>query len=131
MTTEGGQSADPEFHAGPPRSEEETSMETVLLHNGRIAFYLLFVAALLVAYIWDYLRYRGATDDDSRRPANHGAYGLPGFLPCVARHISPRSVSRPFQRTDMDKEAEPIRGGHRPQAPTDPAAARSSRNGRP
>jgi hypothetical protein len=70
IRTEGGQSADPKVHEGLPRTEEEeTSMGTLLLHNGRVEFYLLCVAALVVAFLWDYLRHPTATDN-SRTPAD-------------------------------------------------------------
>ena len=43
-------------------------MGTFLLCDARIEFYLLCVAALVVAYLWDYLRHPSATDDDLRTP---------------------------------------------------------------
>ena len=45
-------------------------MGTLLLHNPWVQFYLLYVAALFVACIWDYLRNPPAIQDDSRTPRN-------------------------------------------------------------
>src|SRR5271166_6289799 len=117
ITTEGGQSVDRQFLEGVPRNDEdERSMGTLLLHNPRIQFYLLYFAAWFIACIWDYLRNPPAIQDDSRTPRNEVAHGAPGLFPSAASQTPPRSVSRPGRRTD--KEVEPIRGDRRLQAPT-------------
>jgi hypothetical protein len=43
-------------------------MGTFFLHNARVECYLLCVAALVVAYLWDYLRHPSVTDNDLRTP---------------------------------------------------------------
>ena len=103
-------------------------MGTLLLHNPWIHFYLLYVAALLVACIWDYLHSRLTIQDDSRAPQNEVTHGTPGLLPSASSQNPPPPVSRPGRRTD--KEVGPVRGGRRPQAPADPTPAPSSRNRR-
>jgi hypothetical protein len=130
ITTEGGQwSADREIIEGLPGNEEDqSSMGNLLLHHPLIQFYLLFVAALFVAFLWDYLRNPPAIQDRSRTPRNEMADGTPGFFPSAAGQNPVRSVSRPGRRTD--KEVEPRRGGPRHQAPTAPIAAPNSRNRR-
>jgi hypothetical protein len=105
-------------------------MGTLWLHNGRIGFYLLCFAVLLFAYLWDYLRHAGATDDDLPTPGHQRAHGLRSLFPAVVGQKALQSVSGPFRRTDKDKEAQPARRGHRPQAPTDPSAAPSPENRR-
>jgi hypothetical protein len=82
-----------------------------LLHNPWVHFYLLYVAALFVIFIWDSLHPQPATRDDSRTPRNEAAHGAPGLCPAAASQNPPRSVSRPGRRTD--KEVEPLRGGRR------------------
>jgi hypothetical protein len=66
-------------------------MGTLLLHNPRIQFYLLYFAAWFVACIWDYLRNPPAIQDDSRTPRNEVAHGAPGLLPSAASQTPPRS----------------------------------------
>jgi hypothetical protein len=78
-------------------------MGNILLHNPWIQFYLLYVTALSVAFIWDYLRN-------------------------AARQNAPQPVLR--QRPRADKEVETVRGTHRLRAPTDPCAVLNSRNRR-
>jgi hypothetical protein len=65
-------------------------MGTFLLHNPWVQFYLLYVGALSVVFLWDRLRAQPATWDGSRTPANEAAHGGPRFLPAAARHNSPR-----------------------------------------
>jgi hypothetical protein len=42
-------------------------MGNLLLHHPLIQFYLLFVAALFVAFLWDYLRNPPAPNSRNRR----------------------------------------------------------------
>ena len=103
-------------------------MGNVLLHHPLVQFYLLFVAALFIAFIRDYLRNPPANPDGSRRPRNEIAHGAPGLFRSAANQNRPQSVARRGQRTD--KKMKPIRGDRRHQAPTDPIPASSSRNRR-
>ena len=91
-------------------------MGTFLLHDPWVRLYLLYVAALFVACILDWLCNPPAIQDDSRTPRNEVAHGAPGLFPSAASQTPPRSVSRPGWRTD--KEVEPIRADRRLQAPT-------------
>ena len=91
-------------------------MGTLLLHDPWVRFYLLYVAALLVACILDCLCNPPAIQDDSRTPRNEVTHGAPGLFPSAASQTPPRSMSRPVRR--MDKEVEHIRGDRRLQAPT-------------
>ena len=77
-------------------------MGTFLLHDPWVRLYLLYVAALFVACIWDYLRNPPAIQDDSRTPRNEVAYGAPGLFPSAASQTPPRSVSRPGRRTALN-----------------------------
>jgi hypothetical protein len=103
-------------------------MGTFLLHNTWVHFYLLYVGALSVIFIWDCLRPQPATRDGSRTPRNEAAHGAPGLFPSAANQNPPRSVSTPGRRTD--KEVEPLRAGRRLQVSTDPTPAPSSRDRR-
>jgi hypothetical protein len=103
-------------------------MGTLLLHDPVVQFYLLYVAALVVACIWDSLRYPPAFQDDSRTPRKEVAQGPPGLFPSAASQNPPRSVSRPGR--GAAKQVEPIREGRRLQAPTDPIPTPSSTNRR-
>jgi hypothetical protein len=75
-------------------------MVTYLLHNPWVRLYLLYVAALLVACLWDYLHNRTASREDSRTPHNEKAHGAPDVLPSAASKNRPRAVSRSGRRTD-------------------------------
>ena len=50
-------------------------MGTLLLHDPWVHFYLLYVAAVFVACIWDSLRNLPAIQDDSRTPWNEVVHG--------------------------------------------------------
>jgi len=56
-------------------------MGTLLLHNPRIQFYLLYFAAWFVACIWDYLRNPPAIQDDSRSRGMRWHTGCLAFSP--------------------------------------------------
>jgi hypothetical protein len=103
-------------------------MGIFLLHHPLVQFYLLFVAALFIAFIWDYLRNPPAIPDSSRTPRNEIAHGAPGVFRSAANQKRPQSVARPGQRTD--KKMKLIRGERRLHTPTDPIPAPSSRNRR-
>ena len=66
-------------------------MGTLLLHDLWVHFYLLYVAAVFVACIWDYLRNLPAIQDDSRTPRDEVAHGAPGLFPSAASQ-EPSSV---------------------------------------
>ena len=53
-------------------------MGSCLLQHPLIHFYLLYVAALFAALVWDYWRNPAAYRDDSRTPRDEVAYGAPG-----------------------------------------------------
>jgi len=59
-------------------------MGNLLLHHPLIQFYLLFVAALFVAFLWDYLRNPPAIPDGSRTPSNEMAGGTAGLFSSAA-----------------------------------------------
>jgi hypothetical protein len=91
----------------PCKDEERRSMGTLLLHNPWVQFYLLFVGALGVVFIWDYWRNPPADREHARTLANKAAQGKaspPRRLPSQGLC----SVSRPWRRTD--KEVGPTAG---------------------
>jgi hypothetical protein len=73
----------------------------LLLHHPLVHFYLLFVAALGVAFVWDYWRHPSAVRSGARTPPNQAAQG--GASPPHARSQQPGSSSGPGRRT---KQAE-------------------------
>jgi hypothetical protein len=103
-------------------------MGNLLLHYPLVQFYLLYVGALFVAFLWDFLRNPPAIRDGSGTPRNEMADGTPGLFPSAADQNPFRSVSRPGRRTD--KEVEAGSGGRRLQAPTTFTPAPNSRNRR-
>jgi hypothetical protein len=72
------------------QTESETDMGILLLHDPRIQFYLLFVGALWIAVIWDYLCRRAATKD-ARAP---GTVTPPGARQGSIRWRQSRSSHR-------------------------------------
>ena len=129
LQAEGRQAVGREVLEGVPwNDEEERSMGDILLHHPLVHFYLLYVAVLVVACVWDYLCNPPATRDEARAPRIEAAHGAPGSFPSAVSQHPPRPVSSPRRRTD--EEVEPLRGGRRFKAPTDPTSAPNSRNGR-
>jgi hypothetical protein len=78
----------------------EKTMANFLLHHPWVQFYLLYVAILFVAFVWDYLRHPRAIQDGSRTRLNLIAYGAPDhFQRAVSKKLA-GSVFRPGQRTE-------------------------------
>jgi hypothetical protein len=67
-------------------------MGALLLHNPWIQFYLVWVGALGIAFIWDYMRGPTATEEGSRPPPRKP---FPGERRFHQPPILPPSVSRP------------------------------------
>jgi hypothetical protein len=89
-------------------------MGHLLIHDWWVQFYLLYVAVLLVAVIWDdFLRYRPA---DSQPPRNEIATLAAGSVHSAASQNSVRSISRSGRW--KYPEFEPNRGLRANQAPT-------------
>jgi hypothetical protein len=82
-------------------------MGNLLLHNPWVQFYLVYVGALAVVFVWDSLRNRSAIRDSARTPPNEAAQGW-ALTPPRPRPQEPCSVSRPGRRTE--KEVEPTAG---------------------
>jgi hypothetical protein len=82
-------------------------MGTLLLHDPVVQIFLLFVGALGVAFIWDYLCNPLAIRDDARTPPNEAAQGG-ASPPSRLRSQEPCSVPRPGRRPD--REVEPTAG---------------------
>jgi hypothetical protein len=74
-------------------------MGTLLLHSPWVQFYLLYLGALGVGFIWDYLRDPPATRDGARKLPNEAAQSG-ASPPHPSRSQEPGSVFRPGQRTD-------------------------------
>jgi hypothetical protein len=75
-------------------------MQTLLLHNPLVQFYLLFIGALSVALICDYLRHPLATRDGFRTPRNDTIRGGPPLLTSAGNKKPPRPGSSPGRWPD-------------------------------
>jgi hypothetical protein len=84
-----------------PSNEEERSMGDILLHNPWVRFYVFYVAALLIVWIWNYIH-------------------EPRAIPNDPRTTGPETAN----------EVEPRRGGGGLTTPTNPAPAPRSTNRR-
>jgi hypothetical protein len=74
-------------------------MGTLLLHNPWVQFYLLYVGALGVVFICDYLCNPSVPRIGTRTPPTEAAQHGPSPAPRPRSHDT-RLVSRPGQRTD-------------------------------
>jgi hypothetical protein len=103
-------------------------MENILLHDPMVRFYLLYVAGLFVALLWDSLCNRPTIQDGSRIPQNEMAHGTPGQFPLRCQP-APSSVGAETGQQTV-KEVMPVCGSCRLQAPTNPTLAPNSTNRR-
>ena len=78
-------------------------MRDLLLHNPWVQFYLVYVGAWTVVFVWDYFRTPPAIRDSDWTPPNKAAQDW-ASPPARPRPQEPCSVSRLGQRTDTEVE---------------------------